>query len=64
MSSNIVDAIASGVGPADISQEIKDSLFGKTAERIDTYRQVASARLFGSEESEAEEEVEVEHEEE
>lgn len=46
MSSHIIDAIASGGSPAEISQEIKDVLFGKSAERIDDYRQVAAARLF------------------
>lgn len=62
MSSNIVDAIASGAGPSEISQEIKDIIFGKAAERIDTYRQVASSSIFGSDDSE--ETVEVEDEEE
>lgn len=53
MSSNIVDAIASGSSPADVSQEIKDILFTKSAERISDYRQVAAANLFqGEEESE------------
>lgn len=56
MSSNIVDAIASGSSPSEVSQEIKDIIFGKASERIDTYRQVASARLFGSEEPVEEEE--------
>ena len=56
MSSNIVDAIASGGAPSEVSQEIKDILFGKASERIDTYRQVAATRLFDSEESVEEEE--------
>ena len=55
MSSNIVDTIASGASPADITQEIKDILFTKSAERIDDYRQVAAAHLFqGEPETEAE----------
>ncbi len=59
MSSNIVDTIASGASPASITQEIKDILFTKSAERIDDYRQVAASRLFdtssdSSEESEEE----------
>ena len=49
MSSNIVDTIASGASPADITQEIKDILFTKSAERIDDYRQVAANRLFQGE---------------
>ena len=51
MASNIVDSIASGASPADISQEIKDILFTKSAERISDYRQVTAARLFDAGES-------------
>ena len=51
MSENIVDAIVSGASPADISQEVKDALFAKSVERIDTYRKVAAANLFGGEEA-------------
>ena len=60
MASNIVDTIASGASPADITQEIKDILFTKSAERISDFRQVAAANLFGSE---AETEVDVDDEE-
>lgn len=57
MSSNIVDTIASGASPADITQEIKDILYTKSAERIDDYRKVAASNLFtGPEEAEAGEE--------
>lgn len=48
MAENIVDAIASGVSPADVAQEIKDILFSKASERVDDYRQVAANRLFAS----------------
>lgn len=52
MSENIVDAIVSGASPSDISQEVKDALFAKSVERIDTFRKVAAANLFdGGEES-------------
>ena len=52
MSENIVDAIVSGASPADISQEVKDALFAKSVERIDTFRKVAASNLFdGAEES-------------
>ena len=60
MSSNIIDAIASGSSPSDVTQEIKDILFAKSAERIDDYRQVAASHLFQGQE----EVVEVETEEE
>ena len=57
MSSNIVDTIASGASPADITQEIKDILYTKSAERIDDYRTVAATKLFTApEEAEAGEE--------
>ena len=46
MASNIVVAIASGVSPSDVSQEIKDILYTKSAERISDYREVAAAKLF------------------
>ena len=48
MADNIVDAIASGVSPADVAQEIKDVLFAKASERVSDYRQVAANNLFGS----------------
>lgn len=55
MSSNIVDAIASGSSPADITQEIKDILFAKSAERISDFRSVAANNMFGAnQEAEAE----------
>lgn len=44
--SSIVDSIASGATPSDISQEIKDALYGKAAERVDDYRKVAAANMF------------------
>ena len=60
MSSNIVDAIASGVSPSDVSQEIKDILYTKSAERISDYREVAAAKLFTATTGEVEQEVESE----
>ena len=60
MSSNIIDAIASGSSPSDVTQEIKDILFAKSAERIDDYRQVAASHLFQGQEAEVEVEVEEE----
>ena len=61
MSDNIVDAVVSGSAPADISQEIKDILFAKASDRIDTFRNVTASHLFNG--SEAEEEVEAGEEE-
>ena len=59
---NVVDAIAVGAGPADISQEIKDALYSKASERINTYREIVADRLFDGEEYEDESEDEFEYE--
>ena len=60
---NVVDAIAVGQGPADMSQEIKDALYSKASERIDTYRSVVADRLMSGQEVESgEEQVEGEEE--
>ncbi|AOV62068.1 hypothetical protein BOW86_gp144 [Synechococcus phage S-CAM7] len=57
MASNIVDAIASGSSPSEVTQEIKDILFAKSSERIDDYRHAAASHLFqGQDQTEAEEE--------
>tara|TARA_Y100000389_G_C17108179_1_gene339338 strand:- start:389 stop:589 length:201 start_codon:yes stop_codon:yes gene_type:complete len=45
----LIDAISSDESPADISDKIKDILFGKSAERIDAFRPVASQSMFGDE---------------
>ena len=42
----------------DITQDIKDILFAKSAERIDDYRKVASSSLFNSSDSNTEVETE------
>jgi len=54
---NIVDLIASGASAAQISDEIKDALYGKSAEKIDALRPLAAASLFGGGEQEVEVEV-------
>ncbi len=59
MTSNIIDAIAAGTPPSEVTQEIKDVLYAKATNRIDDYRTVAAANLFtNSEEEAAEEETE------
>jgi len=58
MSSNVVDAIVSGASAQDVAQEIKDTLYSKAAERVDTYREVASAAVFGASEESGEEDEE------
>ena len=51
---NIVDLIASGASAAQISDEIKDALYGKSAEKIDALRPLAAASLFGKDQEEVE----------
>ena len=51
---NVVDAIAVGDAPSEITQDIKDVLYRKASERIDTYREIVADRLFDGEEYESE----------
>jgi len=61
----LIDAISADESPADISNRIKDILFGKSAERVDAYRPVAAKTMFGddTEVEEAGDEVSSEEEE-
>lgn len=43
----LVNMIATDASAADISDQIKDILFAKSAERIDSLRPLAAAGLFG-----------------
>tara|TARA_Y100000992_G_scaffold157836_1_gene105640 strand:+ start:277 stop:498 length:222 start_codon:yes stop_codon:yes gene_type:complete len=58
----LVNMIATDASAADISDQIKDILYAKSAERIDGLRPYASNDLFGNTEPEAEAEAEVETE--
>ena len=46
---NIVDLIFSDASASEISDNIKDALYGKVAEKIDALRPYAAASLFGDE---------------
>ena len=65
---NIIDLIAQDSKASDISQEIKDTLYTKAAEKIETLRKEVSDSMFDVEpynpKSEVETEVETEPEEE
>jgi len=69
---NIIDLIAQDSKASDISQEIKDTLYSKAAEKIETLRKEVSDSVFETEpynpkggmETETETEVETEPEEE
>ena len=61
----LVNMIATDASAADISDQIKDILYTKSAKRIDDLRPAASGNLFGAEaEAEVESEVETQPEEE
>jgi len=53
-----MDMITSDESPSQISDKIKDLLFAKAAERVDSFKPVASNSLFGEDEFETEVEVE------
>ena len=65
---NIIDLIAQDSKASDISQEIKDTLYAKAAEKIETLRKSVSDSMFevepynpkGGMETETETEVETE----
>jgi hypothetical protein len=54
----LMDMITSDESPSQISDKIKDLLFAKAAERVDSFKPVASNSLFGEDEFETEVEVE------
>ena len=61
----LVNMIATDASAADISDQIKDILYTKSAKRIDDLSPAASGNLFGAEaEAEVESEVETQPEEE
>ena len=57
----LVNMIATDASAADVSDQIKDMLYAKSAKKIDELRPVASGNLFGAE---VETEVETQPEEE
>ena len=52
-----MDMILSDESPSQISDKIKDMLFAKSAEKIDSFRPSVASSLFGEEDSD---EVDVE----
>ena len=57
---NIIDLIAQDSAAAKVSDEIKDILYGKAAEKIDQFRPNVAKSMFDQSESEEEEKVETE----
>ena len=65
MMEELVNMIATDASAADVSDQIKDVLYAKSAKKIDELRPTAAANLFGAEaEAEVETEVETQPEEE
>ncbi len=61
----LVNMIATDASAADVSDQIKDILYAKSAKKIDDLRPVAAGNLFGADaEAEVETEVETQPEEE
>ena len=46
----IIDLIATGAKPSEVSDAIKGVLYAKSAERIDAARPIVASGLFGGEE--------------
>ena len=61
---NILDLIASDQSSNDISDAIKDALYAKSAEKIDTLKPSISSNIFDEPQNEVEDETTVEPEEE
>ncbi len=59
---DLVDLIATDAASSDVSDKIKDILFTKSSERIDTFKPEVATSMFDA--SEAEPEVETEEPEE
>ena len=65
MMEELVNMIATDASAADVSDQIKDVLYAKSAKKIDELRPTAAANLCGAEaEAEVETEVETQPEEE
>ena len=60
--SELMDMITKDESPSQISDRIKDMLFAKSAERIDTFRPDVANSLFGDQEVEDEIEDEIDTE--
>ena len=59
---NIIDLIATDAKPSEITDQIKDLLFTKSAEKIDAIKPDVAASIFAEPETETETEVEPEQE--
>ena len=53
---DLLDMIAADESPSQISDKIKELLFAKSAEKVDTFRPEVANSMFGFNEEEIEEE--------
>ena len=60
---DLIDLIATDAASSDVSDKIKDVLFNKSAEKIDTFKPEVATSMFDTSEPEVETETEVEPEE-
>ena len=60
---DLIDLIVTDASPSEVSDKIKDALFNKSAEKIDTFKPEVANSMFGTSEVETEVETEVEPEE-
>lgn len=58
-----MDLMVTGESPSEVSDKLKEILYAKAAERVDSLKPTAAASLFGSDD-EFETEIETESEEE
>ena len=56
---DLMDAIVSNDSPSKVSDAIKDILYAKTADKVDSLKPEIASSLFGNEVPEVESEVEV-----
>ena len=59
---DIINAIATDASASEVSDALKDAIFAKAAEKIDSLKPRVANSMFGEVESEAETEVEAETE--
>lgn len=54
----LLDMIVTDESPSQISDKIKELLFAKSAEKIDSFRPMVASNMFGEDEVEEDEEEE------
>jgi len=55
---DLMDALVSNESPSQISDAIKDLLYAKTAEKVDSLRPNVASSLFGEDDLETNDEIE------